>query len=153
MIRRFVSLAAAGLVLGSVWYSANASGQVKVLPGSAGRGAELLIEKGCVNCHSLDGRGGNRAPDLARTPPNAGAPGLLASAMWNHAPSMGGKTTELTSRDAADLFAYMYSALYFAPGAMWLGARTFSKRRTARPATEKRLLPVLLALRFQLGHL
>jgi len=37
--------------------------------------------------------------------------------MWNHAPSMWAQTTKLTSADAADLFAYMYSALYFGPPA------------------------------------
>jgi len=103
------------LALASVWYSGNASAQLKVLPGSAARGEQLLVEKGCAKCHSLDGHGGNGAPDLTWTPPHAGAPGLLASAMWNHAPLMGEQKAELTSAEAADLFAYMYSALYFAP--------------------------------------
>ena len=130
MKRRFTFLAGVGLALASVWYSDNASAQIKILPGSAARGEQLLVEKGCANCHSLDGRGGNGAPDLTRTPPHAGAPGLLASAMWNHAPNMGEQKAEMTSGDAADLFAYMYSALYFAPaGDVSRGKGVFQKNR------------------------
>jgi mono/diheme cytochrome c family protein len=132
MKRRFTFLAAVGLALASVWFSGNASAQLKVLPGSAARGEQLLVEKGCANCHSLDGRGGNGAPDLTRTPPHASAPGLLASAMWNHAPIMGEQKAELTSAEAADLFAYMYSALYFAPaGDVTRGKGVFQKKHCA----------------------
>ena len=128
MRRLFAFLPAAGLALAIVWYPGNASAQLKVLPGSAARGEQLLVAKGCANCHSLDGRGGNGAPDLTRTPPHATAPGLLASAMWNHAPIMGEQKAELTSAEAADLFAYMYSALYFAPaGDVTRGKGVFQK--------------------------
>ena len=130
MRRLFAFLPAAGLALAGVW--CNASAQLKVLPGSAARGEQLLVEKGCANCHSLDGRGGNGAPDLTRTPPHASAPGLLASAMWNHAPIMGEQKAELTSTEAADLFAYMYSALYFAPaGDVTRGKGVFQKKHCA----------------------
>jgi cytochrome c2 len=115
-----------------MWYSADASGQLKVLPGSATRGEKLLMEKGCINCHRFGERGGRRAPDLTRTPPHASTPGLLASAMWNHAPSMWGQKIELTSAEAADLFAYMYSALYFAPaGDAARGETVFRKKNCA----------------------
>jgi cytochrome c2 len=132
MRRIFALLPAAGLALAGVWYSANASAQLKVLPGSAARGERLLVEKGCANCHSLAGRGGNGAPDLTRTPPHAGAPGLLASAMWNHAPIMGEQKADLTSAEAADLFAYMYSALYFSPaGDVSRGKGVFQQKHCA----------------------
>ncbi|HEX5000814.1 MAG TPA: c-type cytochrome [Terriglobia bacterium] len=94
--------------------------QIKVLPGSAARGGQLIITKGCINCHAFGGGGGKRAPDLTRTPPDASSPGQLATAMWNHAPQMWVSANrtwdiELSSSETADLFAFMYSALYFAP--------------------------------------
>src|SRR5262245_56861599 len=109
MSRSFPWLPATALALLMAWYADDASAQVKVLPGSAARGEQLLTEKGCLKCHRFGERGGSLAPDLTRTPPHAGSPGLLASAMWNHAPIMWGQNIELTSADAADLFAYMFS--------------------------------------------
>jgi cytochrome c2 len=119
-----------------VWCVAVASAQIKILPGSAARGEQLLTDKACVNCHSLNGRGGNRAPDLAGTPPHAQAPELLASAIWNHATEMwvdaasGARwNTQLTSGDAADLFAYLYSVLYFSlPGDTARGKIVFERK-------------------------
>jgi cytochrome c2 len=120
-MRRITFLLFAGFTLLQMWHSASAS-QLKILPGSAKRGEQLLRDKGCTGCHSLNGKGGNGAPDLARTPQNAATPEMLASAMWNHATRMwtssesGGKRNiRLTSSEAADLFAYLYSVLYFAP--------------------------------------
>ena len=121
LMRRVKSLLFAGLTLLVVWRTANAA-QLKVLPGSAQRGEQLLIDKGCVNCHAPSGAQGSHAPDLSRTPPHAGSPELLASAMWNHATQMW-RTSEsaqnwpkqLTLMESADIFAYLYSTLYFAP--------------------------------------
>ena len=39
--------------------------QLQTLPGSVARGERLLTTNGCLNCHSLKGEGGTRAPDLA----------------------------------------------------------------------------------------
>jgi mono/diheme cytochrome c family protein len=129
MRRHFLFCAIVGVALGSIWQSVTASAQLKVLPGSSSRGAQLLIEKGCANCHRIGERGGYRAPDLTTTPPHASTPGLLASAMWNHAPSMWGQKTELTSAEVADLFAYFYSTLYFAPaGNVARGRDVFQKK-------------------------
>src|SRR5215467_12730924 len=98
-----------------------ASAQVKVVPGSAARGEQLLTDKGCVNCHSLNGAGGRLAPDLARTPPHAEAP-----EMWIDPASGVHWNTQMTSADAADLFAYLYSVLYFSlPGDASRGKRVF----------------------------
>jgi len=121
-----------------------ASAQLKVLPGSAARGEQLLTDKGCVNCHSVNGTGGSRAPDLARTPPHSEGPELLASAMWNHAtemwadPASGVRwNTQMTSADAADLFAYLYSVLYFSlPGDASRGKRIFESKGCADCHTE-----------------
>ena len=129
----------AGLAFTMLWHATVVPAQIKILPGSAARGEQLLTDKGCVNCHSLNGKGGNRAADLASTPPHAQAPELLASAMWNHATAMWVDSasgalwkTQLTSADAADLFAYLYSVLYFSlPGDASRGKSVFENRGCA----------------------
>jgi cytochrome c2 len=103
-----------------VLHSHNAPSQLKIYPGNTVRGQQVLLEQGCLNCHSLSGRGGTTAPDLSRTPAHATTPEQLATAMWNHATLMwatpsGTKRADMTTADSADMFAYLYSALYFAP--------------------------------------
>lgn len=113
-----------------------ASAQV---PGSAERGKALFTEKGCVQCHSFEGAGGKVAPDLAQKSDRQYTPVLLASQMWNHGPTMwnavassGGQVSTLTTRDAADLFAYFYSRLYFAtPGDAGRGKALFERKSCA----------------------
>ena len=110
--------------------------QVAVMPGSMVRGEQLLDDKGCLGCHALDGQGGNRAPDFARSSGKARTPGLFASAMWNHSPEMfrefeaaGRQVPSLSSADVADLFAYFYSRLYFSPqGNAARGRDVFSEK-------------------------
>lgn len=62
--------------------------QDEVLPGDAARGRQVLESKGCLGCHSFDGRGGQRASDLALRSMRLYTPDLLASVMWNHGPTM-----------------------------------------------------------------
>ena len=45
----------------AVW-SALAAGTI---PGDARRGEQLFQSEQCIQCHSLKGKGGNLAPDLA----------------------------------------------------------------------------------------
>jgi cytochrome c2 len=96
--------------------------QVTVMPGSVREGERLLTDKGCLRCHAVDGRGGNRAPDFTRLSNKARTPALFASVMWNHSPRMwaefateGRPVPALTSTETADLFAFFYSTLYFSP--------------------------------------
>jgi mono/diheme cytochrome c family protein len=96
--------------------------QVKIMPGSVMGGAVVLRDKGCLDCHAINGRGGNRAPDFAKPSGHASTPELFATEMWNHTPRMwaefktiGRDVPPLTSLEAADLFAYFYGTLYFAP--------------------------------------
>jgi cytochrome c2 len=96
--------------------------QIQTLPGSVVRGEQILTSSGCLSCHSLKGKGGSRAPDLSVPSKNAGTPSLFATSLWNHMPSMLSEMEALKISapalrvpDAADLFAYMYSTLYFSP--------------------------------------
>jgi cytochrome c2 len=96
--------------------------QLRTLPGSVVRGERVLTANGCLNCHALKGQGGTRAPDLAIPSKTASTPDLFAASVWNHVPSMiseieASKTPApmVNVADAADLFAYLYSTLYFSP--------------------------------------
>ncbi len=56
-------------------------------PGDRLAGQRLFQEKGCVECHALQGTGGKIGPDLALSPVTSSSL-ELATAMWNHAPIM-----------------------------------------------------------------
>ena len=108
--------------------------------GDARRGEQLFQTEQCVQCHSVNGRGGTLAPDLARRIDRDYTPTVLASLMWNHAPEMwtamsrqGIVKPSLSPESAADLFAYFVSARYFEkPGDAARGKQTF----TAKHCTE-----------------
>ena len=100
-----------------VIWSAQAAG---VVPGDARRGEQLFTSEQCIQCHSVKGKGGTLAPDLARRVDRDYTPSVMASLMWNHAPDMwaamekqGLKKGSMTPEKAADLFAYFVSARYF----------------------------------------
>lgn len=111
--------------------------QVTVMPGSVIEGERLLDDKGCLRCHAVNGRGGNRAPDFTLSAGRAKTPALFASAIWNHSPGMwaefekeGIPVPPLGSTEVADLFAYFYSTLYFAPpGSAVRGRNVFEEKR------------------------
>ena len=65
--------------------SAQAAG---VVPGDARRGEQLFTSEQCIQCHSVKGKGGTLAPDLARRVDRDYTPSVMASLMWNHAPDM-----------------------------------------------------------------
>jgi len=116
-----------------------AAPQVTVMPGSVVQGEQLLDGKGCLHCHSLNGQGGNRAPDFARPSARARTPEVFASAMWNHSPRMwaefqaqGRAIPTLESAEVADIFAYLYATLYFSPqGSATRGRNVFQEKRCA----------------------
>lgn len=107
--------------------------------GDARRGAQLFESQQCIQCHSVNGRGGNIAPDLTRRVDRDYTPAVMASLMWNHAPAMwsamkqlGVEKGTMTPESAADLFAYFVSARYFEkPGDAGRGKMAFSAKHCA----------------------
>src|SRR5690348_10811377 len=108
--------------------------------GDARRGEQLFETEQCARCHSVNGKGGSIAPDLARRIDRDYTPTVMASLMWNHAPDMwtamkkyGVSKEEMTPEKAADLFAYFVAARYFEkPGDAGRGKAAF----TAKHCTE-----------------
>jgi len=97
--------------------SAVAAGEVA---GDARRGEQIFLTERCVQCHSLNGRGGRLAPDLGTHVGRDFTPAIMVTLMWNHAPEMweamrqqGVPPPSLTTEGAADLFAYFVSARFF----------------------------------------
>jgi len=97
------------------------------------RGKQLFETLSCIQCHSVSGKGGSIGPDLGGIVDRGFTPASLAATMWNHAPKMwsamrqqGVHSGVLTEKDAANLFAYFYSARFFeAPGDAARGRRAF----------------------------
>lgn len=88
--------------------------------GDSARGAELFRSQKCIVCHSVNGQGGKSGPDLGKTVGQGYTPATMAALMWNHAPRMweameraSVKAPKLTTQQAADLYAYFYSARFF----------------------------------------
>ena len=110
-----------------------------VIPGDSERGARLFENQRCVECHSVNGKGGKMGMDLSARVDRGFTPALLASAMWNHAPVMwaamegaGIERPVLSPADAADLFAYLYSTRFFdKPGDAARGKQAFTDRHCA----------------------
>ncbi|MBI4539950.1 MAG: c-type cytochrome [Gemmatimonadetes bacterium] len=84
-------------------------------PADAARGRGFFTAKGCVRCHSVNGKGGTVGPDLARSQAVL-SPVEAARLMWNHAPLMEARMHELgitwptlEGNEMADLLAYLAS--------------------------------------------
>ena len=109
-----------GAVLWFLVLSSAAYGASRTLPlGDAQRGLEVVRAHQCNTCHSINGEGGKSAPDLGRGVGRGFAPYRLAGLLWDHAPGMwdamrkqGMPVPEMSSRDAADLFAYLYAVQF-----------------------------------------
>jgi cytochrome c551/c552 len=83
------------------------------IPGDRQEGYNIILRRGCLSCHSLEGNGANISADLSRLP-KMDSPYTMISAMWNHAPTMQKKLFEMkldwpqfNSKDIANLYAYL----------------------------------------------
>ena len=101
-------------------------------PGDPVKGQRIFNEKGCINCHSTDGKGKTIGPDLGRIE-FLGSATELAGVMWNHGPEMWAQMKEkkrprpvFQGREMADLIAYLYF-LNFSdkPGNAAIGEKLF----------------------------
>ena len=129
MIRTFVILVLAA-----------ASANAETLAADSARGQRLFETEHCIQCHRVNGKGGQIAPDLGRLIDRDYTPAALASTMWNHAPTMWKTMREqnvqkvsLDEQAAADLFAYFYSSRFFEkPGDAGRGKRLFTEKSCSR---------------------
>lgn len=82
-------------------------------PGEPRKGEKLVTIKGCLRCHSVRGKGGDSAGDLARTKRSLSPPTVI-SVLWNHALDMDEQTNvekgtwpHFRPEEMADLVAYL----------------------------------------------
>jgi len=85
-------------------------------PGNASAGQRVFNDKGCSQCHSIGGSGGNKAPDLSGVA-QGGDPDAWPTAMLNHAGSMVGPITsslgtwpQFAGTEMNDLISYASSS-------------------------------------------
>jgi mono/diheme cytochrome c family protein len=101
------------------------------------RGEELFQGLPCIRCHSVNGKGGSKGPDLAKRLKREYSPAGIAARMWNHAPTMWSAMAEqglaiepLGQQAAADLFGYFYSLRFFdRPADAGRGKRLFDREK------------------------
>ncbi|MFQ5649293.1 MAG: c-type cytochrome [bacterium] len=86
-------------------------------PGDSELGRAVFAEKGCVNCHGSDAKGGDFAPDLSRSR-GVASPIDMAQIMWNHAPVMEARITEKVMRwpqfsgdEMRNMYAFLHALL------------------------------------------
>lgn len=82
--------------------------------GNVNRGRRLIQSIGCLNCHSINGKGKKKGSNLAHLRLNRSAADI-AGAMWNHAAkiltSANGRTApfpSLQGNDLADILAFLF---------------------------------------------
>lgn len=103
---------------------------------NAQAGSRVFGSKGCIECHAVNGLGGQIGPDLARLP-EAQTFYDLAAGMWNHLPQMsttmeqlGIAQPRLDADEVADLIAFLFTLDYFdAPGDPATGRQLFIDKR------------------------
>jgi cytochrome c2 len=104
------------------------------------QGERVFRDKGCAHCHSIDGAGGNSAPELPRRSPVQASLPQLVTAMWNHAPRMWEHMRaerlpypQLDYEETAALLAYLYGASQREePGNAEAGRKLFHAKQCSR---------------------
>jgi len=111
-------------------------------PGDTAAGRKVFSDKSCIVCHQVDGTGGVAGPSLDFLS-QYGSPVQIATALWNHGPSMSAAMSERGIRrptfsgyELGDLIAFLKSAsgrlpegsMYALPGRAEEGRRLFEER-------------------------
>ena len=144
-VRRLGAAAASLLLLGAVVlvverYRTPEAWWDTFLVGDPHTGSHVFQEKGCSQCHAVNGAGANRAPDLGYQRPARSTLNQLVTEMWNHAPRMWAAMEaeriaypSFSARETADLFAYLYTARYVdEPGDVARGGLLFDQKSCSR---------------------
>jgi len=105
------------------------------LPTNPIEGRIVLEEKGCINCHAIDGFGGDIGPDLVREK-YYGSFYDLAARLLNHAPQMairvdllGQKWPTLTGIETDQLISYLFYLRYLGePGNVAKGKKLIKSK-------------------------
>ncbi|MFQ5824795.1 MAG: c-type cytochrome [bacterium] len=109
--------------------------QVYMSPGNPKRGKIVFKEKGCLDCHALNGAGQDIGPDLGELEWDYSVT-EIAGLMWNHGSEMAVFMEEqkiswpkFSGKEMADLIAYLYF-LRFAekPGNSRAGQKVFAEK-------------------------
>ena len=127
-------LATVGLVgILALEYRSPARRHVLYVVGVPEKGADLFFgKKHCSRCHAINGNGGHEGPDLAAIHPERPAMGWLATALWNHAPTMWSRMRneappQLDQEEMAHILAFLYRASTAdTPGDPRVGSLVFS---------------------------
>jgi cytochrome c551/c552 len=83
------------------------------------RGRAVLVRKGCLKCHRLQGEGGSAAIELAADHDRYDSPVTWATTVWNHAPRMAAAAARLDvlyPRFSGEEMAYLFHFLQSAAG-------------------------------------
>ncbi|MGC8595191.1 MAG: c-type cytochrome [Candidatus Kryptoniota bacterium] len=128
----FVTIPAIMILLGPIIIAQN-------LPQNPIEGREIFEKKGCMNCHAINGVGGNIGPDFGKHL-FVGDEFDLFSKMWNHSPRMlllmsrsSTKKPEFTSREFENLSHFLFFIRYLGTyGSVSKGKRLFTRKECVR---------------------
>lgn len=92
--------------------------EVYLQPGNPDAGKMLIESKGCLRCHSVDGKGGDIGPDVTQMELNKSVT-EIAGLMWNHSLVMMSimkrqniEWPQFQGREMGDVIAYLYYASF-----------------------------------------
>lgn len=109
--------------------------QIYMSPGNPQRGKLVLQEKGCLDCHAVNGDGKELGPDFGDSEWNYNVT-EIAGLMWNHGSEMAElmkrqriQWPKFSGKEMADLIAYLYFLKFTdKPGDAHEGKKVFTEK-------------------------